>query len=139
MIQKVKAATGDSIRIAIDTISEKETQFTAIKALAEGVLGRLLVILLPVEGISDIRKNVEVRFTVIFTAYSFEFKPFGLNDDDRQELSAFLQNVPDLVKDGKLKPTPIKKFEGGLEKVYSNGYKYLAEGKASAEKVVFAL
>jgi hypothetical protein len=77
--------------------------------------------------------------TVIFTAYGFEFKPFGLNDDDRRELSAFLQKVPGLVKDGKLKPTPIKKFEGGLEKVFSVGYKYLAEGKASAEKVVFTL
>ena len=76
---------------------------------------------------------------VIFTAYGFEFKPFGLNEDDRRELSAFLQNVPGLIKDGKLKPAPIRKFEGGLEKVYSDGYKYLAEGKASAEKVVFTL
>ena len=162
MIQKVKAATGDSIRIAIDTISEKETQFTAIKALAEGVLGKLLVILPPAEGISDVRKNVEVgcsytlplptshikrtfnepmlfAVTVIFTAYGFEFKPFGLNDDNRQELSAFLQKIPDLVKDGKLKPAPIKKLDGGLEKVYSVGYKYLADGKVSAEKVVFTL
>jgi len=50
-----------------------------------------------------------------------------------------LQKIPGLTKDGKLKPTPIKKFEGGLERVYSDGYKYLAEGKASAEKVVFTL
>ena len=77
--------------------------------------------------------------TIIFSAYGFQFKPFGLNDDDRRELSAFLQKVPDLVKDGKLKPTPIKKLEGGLEKVYSVGYKYLADGKVSAERVVFAL
>jgi NADPH:quinone reductase-like Zn-dependent oxidoreductase len=76
---------------------------------------------------------------IIFTAYGFEYKPYGLNDDDRRELSAFLQKVSGLVKDGKLKPTPIKKFEGGLEKVFSVGYKYLAEGKASAEKVVFTL
>ena len=77
--------------------------------------------------------------TIIFSAYGFEFKPFDLNDDDRRELSAFLQKVPDLVKDGKLKPTPIKKLDGGLEKVYSVGYKYLADGKVSAERVVFAL
>ena len=60
MIQKVKAATGDKIHIALDTISEKETQFIAIKTLAEGVPGKLLIILLPVEGISDVRKDVEV-------------------------------------------------------------------------------
>ena len=60
MIQKVKAATDDKIHIALDTISEKETQFIAIKTLAEGAPGKLLVILLPVEGISDVRKDVEV-------------------------------------------------------------------------------
>jgi len=139
MIQKVKAATGDNIHIAIDTISEKETQFTAIKALAEGVPGRLLVILPLVEGITDVRKDVDVQFMIIFTAYGFEYGSYGLNDDDRRELSAFLQKVPDLIKDGKLRPTPIKKFEGGLEKVVSDGYKYLAEGKVSAERVVFTL
>ena len=44
MIQKVKAATGDNIHIALDTISEKETKFIAIKTLAQGVPGKLLVI-----------------------------------------------------------------------------------------------
>ena len=44
-----------------------------------------------------------------------------------------------MVKDGKLKPIPVKKFGGGLERVYSDGYKYLAEGKVSAERVVFAV
>ena len=61
MIQKVKAATGDKIHVALDTISGKETQFTTIKTLAEGAPGRLLVILPLVEGISDVRKDVEVR------------------------------------------------------------------------------
>ena len=61
MIQKVKTAAGDSIRTVIDTISEKETHFTAIKALTEGVPGRLLVVLPAVEGISDVRKDVEVE------------------------------------------------------------------------------
>ena len=76
---------------------------------------------------------------MIYTAYGFEFKDFGLDDDNRRELSAFLQNVPILVKDGKLKPIPIKKLGGGLDKVYSDGFRYLAEGKVSAERVVFAL
>ena len=77
--------------------------------------------------------------TIIFSAYGFEFKPFGLDDDNRRELSEFLQNVPSLVKGGKIRTVPVKKFQGGLEKVYSDGYKYLADGKVSAEKVVFAL
>ena len=162
MIQKVKAATGDKIHVALDTISEEQTQFTAMKVLAEGVPGRLLIILQAAEGISDVRKDVEVicsfpfspsctltktsndkptffTVTIIFSAYGFEFKPFGLNDDDRRELSEFLQNVPSLVKDRKFKTVPVKKFEGGLEKVCSDGYKYLADGRVSGEKVVFAL
>ena len=60
MIQKVKAATGDKIHVALDTISEEQTQFTAMKVLAEGVPGRLLIILQAAEGISDVRKEVEV-------------------------------------------------------------------------------
>jgi len=62
-----------------------------------------------------------------------------LNDDDRRELAGFLQKVPGLVKEGKVKPAPVKKLEGGLEKVFSDGYKYLADGNVSAERVVFAL
>ena len=60
MIQKVKAATGDKIHVALDTISGEQTQFTSIKVLAEGVPGRLLIILQAAEGISDVRKEVEV-------------------------------------------------------------------------------
>ena len=83
--------------------------------------------------------NDPFTVTMIYTAYGFEFKDFGLNDDDRRELSTFLQKVPSLVEGRKLKPIPIKKLEGGLDKVYSDGYRYLAEGKVSAERIVFAL
>ena len=57
------------MHIALDTISEKETQFIAIKTLAEGAPGRLLVILLPVEGISDVRKDVEVTCSSHISPY----------------------------------------------------------------------
>jgi len=67
MIQKVKAATGDKIHIVLDTISEKETQFVAIKALVEGAPGRLLVILPLAEGISDVRNDVQVRCSSTFS------------------------------------------------------------------------
>ena len=66
MIQKVKAATGDKIHIALDTISEKETQFTTLKALAEDVPAKLLVILPPVEGLHNVRKDVEIGCSSTF-------------------------------------------------------------------------
>ena len=62
-----------------------------------------------------------------------------MNNDDRRELAGFLRKVPGVVKEGKVKPAPVKKLEGGLEKVFTDGYKYLADGKVSAERVVFAL
>ena len=160
MIQKVKAATGDNIHIALDTISEKETKFIAINILAQGVPGELLVILLPAEGISDVREDVEVTcsshispylisepsqltndtllfaVTIIFSAYGIDFRGFGLNNDDWRELSEFLRKVPGLVKDGKLKPISVEKFGSGLGKVYSDGYKYLAEGRGNGGLLV---
>ena len=77
MIQKVKAATGDNIHIALDTISEKETQFIfiAIKALAEGAPGKLLIILLPVEGIFDARKDVGVTCSSHISPYLISEPP----------------------------------------------------------------
>ena len=83
--------------------------------------------------------NHPFAVTIIFDAYGFEFQSYGISDDDRRELSVFLQKVPGLIGDGKLKPAPIKKFGGGLDKVYSDGFKYFSEGKVSAERVVFAL
>jgi len=76
---------------------------------------------------------------IVYSAYGFQYGPYGLNDDDRREVAAFLQTVPGLVKEGKVKTVPVRKLGSGLEKVYTDGYKYLADGKVSAERVVFAL
>jgi len=75
MIQKVKAATGDKIHIALDTISVKETQFTTIEALAEGVPGRLLVILPQAEGLSSIRTDVEIKCSSTFSLFPHDGGP----------------------------------------------------------------
>jgi len=45
--------------------------------------------------------------------------------------------LPGLVKGG-LKPNVVKKFDGGLENV-ETALDYLAQGKASGEKVVYTL
>ena len=63
----------------------------------------------------------------------------GPDEEARRALSAFLQKVPGLVKDGKLKHIPVKKSDGGLEKVVSDGFDYIGSGKVSAEKVVYTV
>lgn len=63
----------------------------------------------------------------------------GPDDESRSLLADFLKKVPQLFKDGKLKHIPVNKFDGGLEKVVSEGFQYIASGKVSAEKVVYAI
>ena len=75
----------------------------------------------------------------IFCSYGFGYAGIDPDDNARRVLSAFLQEVPELIKDGKLKYIPVKKFDGGLEKVVSDGFEYIASGKVSAEKIVFTV
>ena len=75
----------------------------------------------------------------MFTSYGTSFRGHPEDDNARRVLSAFLQEVPGLVKSGKLKHIPVRKFDGGLDKVFSDGYEYIAMGKVSAEKVVFVV
>jgi len=75
----------------------------------------------------------------MFTSYGTSYGAYPANDNGRRALSAFLQEVPGLVKDGKVKHIPVKKFDGGLDKVFSDGYEYIASGKVSAEKLVFVV
>ena len=75
----------------------------------------------------------------IFTSYGFGYATIDADDDARRVLSAFLQKVPGLITDGKLKHIPVKKFDGGLDKVVSDGFDYIAKGRVSAEKIVFTV
>ena len=75
----------------------------------------------------------------IFCSYGFGYGDIGPDGESRHALSAFLRKVPELVKGGKLKHIPVKKFDGGLEKVFSDGFEYIGSGKVSAEKIVFTV
>lgn len=51
---------------------------------------------------------------------------------------AFAASVPRLVEQGRLKPNPIRRVEGGLAAI-PEGLKLLEEGKVSGEKIVVVL
>ena len=55
---------------------------------------------------------------------------------DVAHIAAFLAKLPQLVKDGLVKPFPIKLWEGGFAAV-PEGLQYMREGKVSAEKIVY--
>lgn len=75
----------------------------------------------------------------IFCSYGFGYAGREPDSEGRRVLSAFLQKVPELIKDKKLKYIRVKKFDGGLEKVVSDGFTYIESGKVSAEKIVFTV
>jgi hypothetical protein len=159
VIQKVKGAAGNKITHVLDAVAGNDTQVASVKVIAEGKPGKVTIVLPHVEGVHDVRKDVQVTssystlpplrmtdqlslsVTVIsvFTSYGFEYGGKGPDEGDRRLLSAFLQRVPELIKDGKVKHIPVKKFDGGLEKVVSDGFEYIATGKVSAEKIVFTV
>ena len=60
MIKKVKDAAGNKISHVFDTIAGKDTQHAAVKVLAEDKPGKVVTVLPLVEGIKDVRKDVEV-------------------------------------------------------------------------------
>ena len=82
---------------------------------------------------------LSVTVISMFTTYGYDFRAKKADEDARRALAGFLQEVPGLVKDGKLKHIPVNKFDGGLEKVVSDGFDYIAKGKVSAEKIVYAV
>ena len=85
--------------------------------------------------------NVRAPATLVYTALgrAFTFRAgsqFPVSEEDRAHMAAFLKKVPQLVKDGAVKPLPIKLWEGGLAAV-PDGLQYMREGKVSAEKIVY--
>jgi len=139
VVQKVKATAGNKISHVFDTIAGDDTQLTAVKVLAEDKPGKVVAVLPLVEGIQDVRGNVKVTMINIFCSYGGGYAGNGPDEEARRVLSAFLQEVPKLVKDGGLKHIPVRKFDGGLEKVVSDGFEYIKSGKVSAEKIVFTV
>ena len=50
----------------------------------------------------------------------------------------FLKKVPGFVKEGLIKPNPVKYWPGGLDAI-KDGLEFMKEGKVSAEKIVYRI
>ena len=61
MIQKVKDAAGNKISHVLDAISGNDTQFTAVRVLAEGKPGKVVLVLPHADGVQDVRKDVQIK------------------------------------------------------------------------------
>ena len=160
VVQKVKEVTGDTIKNALDAISERETQPITVDSIAPSG-GKVVVLLRPATDVIA-RKDVEVIRTIhyfgmaeallltgpssdtlLYTALgrAFDFGPdtqYPASLEDKAQIVQFLKKLPQLVLEGAVKPLPVKLWEGGLEAI-PDGLQYMREGKVSAEKIVYRL
>lgn len=78
--------------------------------------------------------------TLIYTALGRTFNygktEYPASAEDKGQLASFLKEVPGFVAEGKIKPNPVKVWDGGLDAI-SDGLQYMREGKVSAEKIVY--
>lgn len=133
--------------LAEDKINpEKPTRFSLSPKISKmsGRTSKSQVRLIPLPEITHpirINDQLSPSATVLNIFCSQDFGYAGLVPDDntREASSPFLQKVPEFVNNGKLKYTPMKKFNGGLEKVMSDesDSECIASGKGRAEKIVF--
>lgn len=63
---------------------------------------------------------------------------FPASPGDTAEMVAFAASVTRLVEQGRLRPNPIRRLEGGLAAI-PEGLKLLEEGNVSGEKIVVVL
>ncbi|TFK92236.1 GroES-like protein [Polyporus arcularius HHB13444] len=138
VVSKIKAATGDSITNVLDAISVKDTQRISAASVAPSG-GKVVLVLRRPPGVTD-RKDVDFHETVIYTAlgraFAWPWADYPVSDEDRAHMVQFLKKVPVLLKDGSIKPVPVKLWEGGLGAI-PDGLQYMREGKVSAEKIVY--
>ncbi|KAI0672782.1 GroES-like protein [Trametes maxima] len=139
VVAKIKAASGDSIRAALDTISLRDSQEISAAVIAPA--GGKIVHILPVIPDATTRTDVERTNTLLYTALgrAFSYGPnanYPVQPGDREHMVHFLRKFPSLAKEGKIKPLPIKLWEGGLAAV-PDGLQFMREGKVSAEKIVY--
>jgi hypothetical protein len=63
---------------------------------------------------------------------------YSVSEEDRAHMAQFLSKLGGFVKDGGVKPNPVKLWEGGFEGI-QDGFQYMKEGKVSGEKIVYSL
>ncbi|KAI0371635.1 GroES-like protein [Pilatotrama ljubarskyi] len=133
VVNKIKAVAGDNIQLGYDTISVKESQELSAAVIAPS--GGRVIHIQSVKPEATTRTDVDRKSTLIYSALG---RAYWETPDpaDRAHMVKFLKKVPALVKQGAIKPLPIKFWEGGIDAI-TDGLQYLREGKVSGEKIVY--
>ncbi|KZP24623.1 GroES-like protein [Athelia psychrophila] len=127
--QKIKAASGGAIRVALDGISEFGSTVLAAQALSdEG--GKVVSLRGRLE--EEYPANVEIVPTLIYSVLEEK------NEVDRADIAEWHKYLPKLLEDGKLRVHNIDHQSGGVEAI-PGGLAKLREGKVSGQKIVYTI
>jgi len=136
---KVKEWAGKTpIKDCLDCISEKGSTKGAASCMESGTI----ITLLPVDAEKEGIKNVKVEGILVYTTGGYSFEFFGQQIPAQPDHKAFRSSfakkyISDLVASGNLRANPLKKLEGGMESIIE-GMKYMEEGKAKRQKLVYS-
>ncbi|KAI0826593.1 GroES-like protein [Trametes gibbosa] len=141
VVQKVQAAAaGNTIRYGVDAIALPATQELSQRVFGPAG-GRLLTLLWANKD--TVRADVDVSFTLVHTGLGRAFDMSGVHfpasPEDTAQMVAFVETIPALVRQGRLKPNPVRLLGAGGLGAIPQGLKYLEEGKVSGEKLVVLL
>jgi len=121
VVEKIRAATGNALDIAIDTVCEGNTPGQVTGAI--GDKGGKVAIILPYESP---RPDVNVIFSTLSNLLTPESN--GKYIDLHKKIFAT----------GKIKPNPILLLPNGIASV-KVGLQYMQEGKISAQKITYRI
>ncbi|KAF8261439.1 dehydrogenase [Lactarius quietus] len=122
VVEKIRATTGDTLDLAVDTVSEGKTPEQVSGAIGDKG-GRVAIILL----YESPRPDVRVKFSMAPEL----FKP-------ESNGKWYVDVLTKILATGKIKPNPVHVQPRGLAGV-KEGLQYMQEGKVSAQKITYRI
>lgn len=144
-VDQVKKVSHENLEYAFDCISEKETTPVVAQCMSPTKGGHLMCILprKTTELPEELQSKVRVESTIAYTVFGRPIK-YGEFDNHGGETPAdkafwekYLALLPEYLESGRVKPNKVKEF-GGLEDI-PKGFELHAQGKVSAEKLVYKI
>ncbi|KAK6846352.1 hypothetical protein PG987_001540 [Apiospora arundinis] len=144
-VDQVKKVTHDGLEYAFDCISEKETTPVVAQCLSPTKGGHIMCILprKTAELPQELQNKVRVESTIAYSVFGRPLK-YGDFDNyggetpaDKAFWEKYLALLPEYLESGRVKPNKVKEF-GGFEDI-QKGFEIHAQGKVSAEKLVYKI
>ncbi|KZV68034.1 dehydrogenase [Peniophora sp. CONT] len=131
---KIRAASDGKIQAAIDTISEHGSAKIIVSALSSE--GGKIATLLPYS--EEDKAVLGSKYTEAFSlAYDVVVDRAGA-PSRLGDTPGYVKLASQLLASGKVRPTPIRVWENGLEGI-NDAMQYMMDGKVSGEKIIFRI